>query len=179
VLLYVGRLYAEKHAEKLLETAARLRTETRPIEVVVIGDGAEMARVRAAAGGAPDVHLLGEVRDSVRIAEYMRVATALVIPGKVGLAVTHAFAHGVPVATRSSPLHAPEFEYLVDGVNGVVTAATDEAFDSAIAKLIDDPQWRDQLAAGALRTADDLSLEAMAQRFEEGIAAAISSRRGD
>lgn len=175
VLLFVGRLYAEKRAEELIAAATRLRSRmSTPLEVVVIGDGSAMPRVVSAAEGVPGIHLVGEIRDSRRIAEYMRVATALAIPGKVGLAINHAFAHGLPVVTMESTLHAPEVDYLESGLNGVIAEPTPQAFDAALARLVEDPQWRANLAAGALQTSRSLGVDEMAQRFDASVSATLA-----
>ena len=50
VLLFVGRLYREKRVPDLLEAVRMIRSArmtTRPIEVVVIGQGPELADIRA------------------------------------------------------------------------------------------------------------------------------------
>ena len=60
--------------------------------------------------------------------EYSNTLTAVVMPGKVGLAATHAFAHGVPVITREHGLHAPEVEYIESGRNGLIIAGNVEVF---------------------------------------------------
>jgi glycosyltransferase involved in cell wall biosynthesis len=178
VLLFVGRIYAEKRVEELIAASERLRQRVgRPVEVVVIGDGPGAAAVAEAAAGVAGIHLRGEIRDPLRVAEYMRIATALVIPGKVGLAVNHAFAHGLPVVTMEGDWHAPEVEYLIDGVNGRIVPATSEAFDDALARLVEEPEWQAELSAGALRTARGLGVEAMAERFDAGVAAVLARSR--
>ena len=108
VLVFLGRVYREKRLDELLEAVRMIESRgltRKPVEVVVIGDGPELEGIRARAAGRERVHFLGELYDQEAVARHLRVASAVVIPGKVGLAVNHAFAHGVPVITRESRLH--------------------------------------------------------------------------
>lgn len=177
VLLFVGRVYPEKRADELIRAVSAVRSARRverPVDAVVIGDGPALPEVRRAAEGLPGVHLLGEIRDPLLVAKYMRVSSALVIPGKVGLAVNHAFAHGLPVITRAGGWHAPEVEYLVDGDNGVIVDSSSGSLVGAIERIVEDDEWRDRLSAGALRASAGLGLEAMAIRFDGGVTATLA-----
>lgn len=168
VLLFVGRVYAEKKLSELIATLRDLgdrRLTQRPVEGVIIGDGPDLAQVEEEAAGIEGVHFAGEIHDRERVARYLRVASAMVMPGKVGLAVNHAFAHGVPVVTRMSPLHAPEYEYLEHGRNSIVTDGDLDAFVAAVAQLVDSPQHQEMLAAGALESREGLTVAAMASSF--------------
>jgi glycosyltransferase involved in cell wall biosynthesis len=174
VLLYVGRVYRAKRVPELLEAVQvirRSRLLAAPLEVVVIGDGPQLPEVRTRAAGMEGVHVLGEVSDQRAIARVMRVSAAVVIPGAVGLAVNHAFAHGVPLITRPGALHGPEIEYLVDGVNGRLVAGDLAAFARGIAEVVGDPGRRTLLASGALRTGGALGLDAMVDAFDQAVAA--------
>lgn len=174
VLVYLGRVYREKRVTDLVDAVRSIRADgicAVPLEVVVIGDGPELPAVRARAAGVEGVRLLGEVRDQAEIARWLRVAAAVVIPGAVGLAINHAFAHGVPLVTRPNAFHGPELDYLVHGVNGLVVDGDLRRFAGALAELAESPARRAALAAGATRTADDLKLDVMVEAFDRAVAA--------
>jgi glycosyltransferase involved in cell wall biosynthesis len=175
VLLYLGRVYREKRVDDLVGLVRRMRE--RPdgprVEAVVIGDGPALADAQAAAAGGDGVHFPGRIDDQRRIADYMRVAAGLVIPGKVGLALNHAFAHGVPVLSRASRLHAPEAEYLRDGHNGLMVEGDEADFERAVERFVASPEQQAELSRGALATRADLSLEAMVAAFDEGVRRAL------
>lgn len=178
VLVYLGRVYREKRVTELVDAVRLIRAAgmcAAPLEVAVIGDGPELPAVRARAAGVEDVHLLGEVRDQAEIARWLRVAAAVVIPGAVGLAINHAFAHGVPLITRPSAFHGPELEYLEPGVNGLLVDGGLRRFAAALADLAESPARRAALAAAAARTADDLGLDAMVAAFDRAVAAVTRS----
>jgi glycosyltransferase involved in cell wall biosynthesis len=174
-LLYIGRIYKEKRVGELLEVVRRLRA-SRPdlaLELVVIGDGPGLPEVRSQARGLDGVHFRGEVYDQEEIARHMRVASAVVIPGAVGLAANHSLAHGVPVITRDSPLHAPEVDYIEPGANGLIVQGGLDEFTTAIADFIASPDLQRTLANGALRTRSELTLDHMVRAFDEGVAASL------
>jgi glycosyltransferase involved in cell wall biosynthesis len=180
VLLYVGRVYRAKRVPELLEAVGIIRRAgllAAPLEVAVVGGGPQLPEVRATAAGMDGVHVLGEVSDQRAIARWMRVSGAVVIPGAVGLAINHAFAHGLPVITRPSALHGPEIEYLEDGVNGRLVAGDLEAFARGIAEVVGSPGRRAALAVGALRTAGALGLDAMVDAFDQAVGAVTSGER--
>lgn len=177
VLLFIGRIYAEKKLSDFVATLRALREgqlTQRPVEGVVIGDGPELGRVREDAAGVEGIHFAGEIRDPERVARYLRVASAVAMPGKVGLAVNHAFAHGVPVITRASPLHAPEFEYVDPGRNGIVAEGDLGGFIAATARFVDSPEEQATLAAGALDSRGGLTVAAMARAFHQAVCVTLS-----
>jgi glycosyltransferase involved in cell wall biosynthesis len=177
VLLFVGRVYREKRAVELVRLLRRLRERSGAVRVegLVVGDGPDLPRVLAAAQGLECVRFLGEVRDPDLLARCMRVASALVIPGAAGLAVNHAFAHGLPVITQSSGLHGPEFEYVEPGRNGLVAAAGEEDLFQQVAAFVDSPAERRALAAGALGSREALTVAAMAASFDAGVRATLAA----
>lgn len=178
VLVYLGRLYREKRLDELVEAARLLaaRPGVPPVEVVVLGDGPELEPTRALAREVPSVRLLGGVYDDMEIARWLRVAAALVMPGKVGLAVNHALAHGVPVLTRASDLHAPEVEYLEHEVNSLLVPGDLGAYVDALAELVSAPAVRERLAAGALSSSERLGLDHMVHAFDSGVRRALAAR---
>ncbi len=172
VLLFVGRVYTEKKLSEFVSVLRLLRDRGltgQPVEGVVIGDGPDLERAEREADGLDGVHFVGEIRDRERIARYLRVVSAVVIPGKVGLAVNHAFAHGVPVLTRSGTLHAPEFEYLEDGRNSIVSQGDLDSFAEAIGEFVDSEEQQAALAQGALESRKSLTVASMADSFHRAV----------
>ena len=172
VLLFVGSVYPEKRLDELVAAVGKVVERpgrVRPVELVVIGDGPGLKSLREQTSDTPWVHLRGLVTDQREVARHLRVCDAVVCPGGVGLVVNHAFAHGRPVITRESTLHGPEVEYLRDGVNGLIVSGSLDDYADALARLVEDPEERDRLAAGALADGSGLSIEAMADAFDHGV----------
>ena len=178
VLLYVGRLYREKRVDELLDAARMIEGDPgeRPVEVVIIGDGPELERLKAHAAGLENVHFVGQVDDQRRVARHMRTAAAIVMPGRAGLAVNHAFGHGRPVIVRDNGLHGPELDYIEPGRNGLIVAGDLAAFTRALAELAASPMQQEALAAGALQTRETLGMDEMAGAFDEGVQRVLAAR---
>jgi len=182
VLLYVGRLLPAKQVDLLIQAVRRINAMQlcrRPIEVLIIGDGPAAEALRGRALNLPQVRFLGALYDQDRVARYMRVAAAMVIPGFVGLAVNHAFAQGVPVITRDHALHSPEIEYLRNGENGLIVPGDMEDFAHVLARFVDAPEIQQKLAAGALESREELHLDHMVERFDQAVAATVRRAQGN
>jgi glycosyltransferase involved in cell wall biosynthesis len=179
VLLYLGRFYEAKRAVDLVDAHRRLRAGGGKVELVLIGDGPALPEVRAAAAPVAGVRLLGEIRDDERVARWLRVAAAVVIPGAVGLSVNHAFAHATPVITRRDAEHGPELEYLEHGVSGLVVPGGLDSFVDALAGFVRSPEQQRALAAGARAARASLGLRPMVEAFDRGVRAALARQGRD
>lgn len=174
VLVYLGRVYREKRLDELVDLVRALQERGgTPVEAAVIGDGPDLERVRARASGVPGLHFTGAIHDDEALARWLRVGSAVAIPGKVGLAVNHALAHGVPVLTRESGLHAPEVEYLHHDENGLIVPGSFDDYVDAVAAFTTSDEMRGRLAAGALASRSSLGLDAMVAAFDSGVRRAL------
>lgn len=170
VLLFSGRLYAEKQVEFLLEAFALLKKTDLDVALLIVGDGEDRDRLEQLARRAEleDVHFLGELTDPKVTAAYFSLAELMVIPGLVGLAVVHGFAFGLPLVTTEHNFHSVEIEYL-SGDNGVMTKHNVSRYAEAIAALLLDPQRLEVMRASARDKGDELQLPLSVRRFVEGI----------
>jgi len=160
LLLSVARLYPAKRVELAVEAVKRLRAAGRDCSLVIVGDGPERPRLERLAGDDAGIRFVGAIVDEPTLATMFTQALALVLPGAVGLGVTHAFAYGVPVVTCRGPAHGPELDYVEPERNGLVTTADVLALQAALARLLDEPGLAERLAVGARRSADDLTTDA-------------------
>jgi glycosyltransferase involved in cell wall biosynthesis len=181
ILLYVGRILPAKQVDLLIQAVRRINSMQlcrQPIEVLIIGDGPAAEGLRGRAVNLPSVRFLGALYDQDAVARYMRVAAAMVIPGFVGLAVNHAFAQGLPVITRDHALHSPEIEYLRNGENGLIVPGDMEDFAHVLARFVDAPEVQQRLAAGALRSREELHLGHMVERFDRAVTETVRRTQG-
>jgi glycosyltransferase involved in cell wall biosynthesis len=179
VLLYIGRIYKEKKVDELLSLVERINTEKRCrsfVEAVIIGDGPEVTRLRKVGARIEGIHFVGELYHQRVLAEYLRIASAVVIPGKVGLTVNHAFSQGVPLITRAHEYHAPEVEYIDHGVNGLIIQGDFDSFVQATADYLNSAEHHRRMVEGALKTRDHLTLAFMVNAFDAAVAKAICAK---
>jgi alpha-1,6-mannosyltransferase len=98
LLVYAGRLDAEKHPNVLLEAFAQLE-EPRPV-LLLLGEGPQRAELEARAATIPGAHVLPFESDAGRLAELLASADVYVTAGPhetFGLSVIEAQSAGLPV----------------------------------------------------------------------------------
>jgi len=171
IFLFVGAFYAAKRIDLAARAVALLRERGQSCVFVAIGDGAERARLEAAFPPATGARFLPAEFDETRLAVAFAAAHAVVVPDAVGLVAVHALSYGVPVVTCATGVaHGPEVAYLADGRNALMAEApTAEALAGTLARLLDQPDLRERLAAGAREDADTFDIRISARRFADGL----------
>lgn len=176
VLLYMGRLVAGKRVDELIEAVRSLNpgADENGVRLLVVGDGPARIDLETQAEGLSVVRFLGaQDPESDMIGKCFRVASAMAIPGYVGLAVNHAFAHGVPVITREHGDHRPEIEFVKHDRNGLIVPGDEAAFVASLRAFCDDPETMTRLSKGALETRTALGLETMVSAFHGAVTAVL------
>lgn len=172
VAIFSGRLVAEKRLDLLWEAAVRIRERHSRFTLLVVGDGPLGHEVTRMAAQYPWIHALG-AKSGAALAPYLALSDFLMIPGLVGLVVVDAFAAGVPLVTTRIDTHSPEIEYLEPGVNGVIAGPDAESLAAAALRLLESPPMLERMRAGCRAAADVYTLEAMVERFAEGVRRAL------
>jgi glycosyltransferase involved in cell wall biosynthesis len=175
--VFMGGLYGGKRLDYLLEAAHVIRERIINFELVIVGAGPEAQRIEAAARRNPWITWVGPKFDEDKVA-YISLAKVMLLPALVGLAVVDAFALEVPLVTVDSDEHGPEIEYLQDGVNGLVLPAetSPDTYGETVASLLQDEGMQARLRSGCRQAAEKYTLEAMVDRFVEGICLALGVR---
>lgn len=172
--LVLGSIYPSKRPQYLVQAADQIRRDIPDFQVVVVGDGPDRPLIDAAAVTRPWLHPVGMLTGEVLV-EHAALASVLLNPGLVGLAVLDAFALRLPMITCDLELHSPEIEYLVDGFNGVIVArdATPSQFAAAVVRTCSDAGLLEALRAGCAESAERYSIEAMVDNFVSGVRGAL------
>ncbi|MDX6350694.1 MAG: hypothetical protein QOF84_5484 [Streptomyces sp.] len=172
--VYIGSLYPNKRIGFLLEAAEVIAAAVPDFELVVVGSGPDQETVRRAAARLPWLHHRGAVfgREKAVLA---RTSQLLLMPGAVGLGILDSFSFQLPMVTTSEALHGPEIEYLRDGVNGLMAGpgGTPQAYARTVIALLRDPARIGRLKSGCAVSARTYTLDAMVQRFAEGVRGAL------
>ncbi len=175
-ILFAGRLEENKRVDLLIDAVDRLRRAGKEVRLVVIGDGSRRAALeaRAARLGPGAVRFLGAVYDEFALAPWFMSAAVYAFPGAIGLGLLHAFGYGLPVVTHEDFwAHNPEIAALVPGENGLVfPRGNAEALASRLGALLDNPELRRRLGAGAAATVAN-GAEYTPERMVEGMELAI------
>lgn len=176
IAVYVGGIYKEKRIPFLIEAAKIIRASVPDFQLLVMGGGPDAGLVAEAAAAHPWIHHVGP-KFGLEKTELVLTAKVWLMPGLVGLAVLDSFAYGVPIVTTDLPYHSPEFDYLTDGVNGVVVKDSQSIsrYARAVVDLLDNEQHRATLIRGASESLEAYSIEKMAARFASGAERALKT----
>jgi len=170
--VFVGSLYEEKRIDFLIEAGKRLATVVPGFRLVVVGAGPQRAMVETVAERESWLLYVG-ARFGKQKAICLRSAVLMLNPGLVGLGILDSFVAGLPMVTTDCNLHSPEIDYLRNGKNGVMTEDSMDAYVLACTNLLVDSAQRKRLSAAALAEGEHYTVENMAARFCDGIAAAL------
>lgn len=148
ILVYVGRLAAEKRVEVVLDAFPRIRQATGPgTHLVFVGDGPIGDRLRARAGEG--VHFTGFLR-GVALAEAYAAGDLFVFASETetfGNVVLEGLASGLPAVVVD---RGGVKETVIPGRTGVrVTPNDPRAFAEGCIRLLEDDDERRRLALGA------------------------------
>lgn len=168
ILLYVGRIDAEKHLHILIQAFAKV-FKKRQAHLVIVGHGIEsdyLAELASKLGISQHVTLTGKVPGEDLPLLY-RVGTVFCMPSPAELqsiATLEAMASGLPVvAVNAGPLG----ELCQDGKNGYLFKYDDyNMMTTAIIKVLGDPKLRKQMSAKSLMIAKTHDIKHTLDRFE-------------
>jgi len=172
MVLAVGRLVPKKGFKFLLQALAEPALRQRPVTVVVVGSGDELAELRRLShdlGLEERIRWVGTVPYN-QLGVYYNACDLLAMPSVIepahglNVCVLDAMSCGKPVVgsdVGGNPLA------IVDGETGIlVPERNPQALAQAIALLVDQPSLRTQMGLlGRLRVGAELSWPVLAQRY--------------
>lgn len=150
LLLYVGRLAAEKNLEVLLAAFELVAARLPEARLLLVGDGPARVTLKVRAEGLPVVFAgavpYAEVPAYLRAADlFVTASTSEVLP----MSMIEALAAGTPLVAARSPAGA---ELIRPGVNGALCGATPAALAGAVLHALTSGELP-TLRAGALASA--------------------------
>ena len=160
VLIHVGRLGPEKNLSFLLKAFVRICRLIPDANLVLVGDGSEMDRLRDQAhhsGVGDRVRFIGPVRYE-EVPGYLSIADVFVVASQAetfGMVAVEAMAAGLPVVGLASPGIGDTVE---NGVSGLIVPPDIQAFVRATVSLLADEDLRERLSDGARRLSETYSI---------------------
>jgi glycosyltransferase involved in cell wall biosynthesis len=163
VVIYVGRLAAEKNLPLVVEAFAAMRSVRPDARLVFVGDGPERAALQAA---HPEFVFAGMRREE-ELAAYYASGDILLFPSVTetyGNVTVEAMASGLAVIAYD---YAAASEHIRHGHNGLVAAFDDAAeFMSLAANLVNDAPRIKQFGLRARATAERIDWRDINDEFE-------------
>ncbi len=138
LLIGVGRLSAEKRWPLVVD-AVMAASHTRPVGLVILGDGNKRSRIVRDIFGNPHIRLLAPERDRQRFATILASADALIHGGEAEtfcLGAAEARASGIPVIV---PDRGGAADHAADGAGLLYAAGNAESAAQAIRRLVEGP----------------------------------------
>jgi len=136
-LLWAGRLGKEKNLDFLMEVYRDVAERRSNVNLLMVGDGPEMERLRGSGPSGPRVIFTGRV-DRRELPHFYSLADVFVFPSTTdtfGMVILEAQACGLPAMVTD--VGGPQ-ELVVDGETGFVLSATDRgAWVEALVRLAD------------------------------------------
>lgn len=183
LLGYFGLLHPSKGADLLIDALARLRRAGRPARLLIVGGGssstdpgfAQALREEIASEGLEDAVLWSGPCPAEEAAALLQACDLIVLPYRDGASfrrssLVAALALGCPVLT-THPQDPAEVSLeegrpaLQDGENAALVPPDDgEALASAIAALLEAPEWRRRLGEEAGRLGRSFRWEEVGRR---------------
>lgn len=179
VAIFIGGLDESKRLDFIVEASAEIVKSHPDFKIAFFGAGSHQGYVEDQAN-KHDFVVYGGRADLQMQAVLSHIASVILMPGRVGLVAVDSFALQLPLITTEWPLHAPEFEYLVDGENAVITKDSLDAYAAAINTLLANSELLDTLKTNCAKSAEDYSIENMAKNFHQGVLQALElpARKG-
>lgn len=173
--LFIGALDSSKRLA-FLEQASRIANEQdSDFRLLIAGEGPMRAYVEDCARRHSWLTYLGPLTGSEK-ALAMASSQILAMPGRVGLVAVDSFASARPIFTTSWPWHAPEFEYLHNGHNAVVTDDEPFAYAKSMVEAMNDEKSLGRLQRAAGDDAQKFTIQTMVTNFLDGIQGALMHR---
>lgn len=168
--LFLGSLVSSRRLDLLLAAATRLRATCPSFQLLIAGDGPLAGWLRDQVCDAEWVRVVGAVHGE-RKHQCLAVAELMLMPASLGVGLLEALACGVPLVTSDAPGHGPEFAYLRPGHNALVVAPRADTLAQAAQALMQQADGLSRLREAGRQTARRYSLDAMVQRFADGLQA--------
>ena len=171
ILLYVGKLSANRGVDVLIDAFARTVGQRADWNLVVCGDGTERPALRAQVdrlGIADRTHWLTRPNEA-ELPGLMGASTLMAVPALddtvLGTHIRRALACGLPLIASASPRFAG---LVVDDETGLTAAPGDvEAWTEALRRAASSPAARKRWSESGRRLAEEeLSWPIIADRFE-------------
>lgn len=167
VLLFAGRLGAEKNLLFLLRAFKRMTELKKNLRLIIAGDGPKRQELEEYAQllGVRDRVLFTGYLEHAKLIDLYKAVDLFVFASKTetqGLVLVEALAAGTPVVAVGA---MGVLDIVTHGESGLLVDEDEEAFAGAVLELLDDPQKLSLLKTKALKRAHTLSAQGAVQKL--------------
>lgn len=167
-LIFIGGIDDSKRLSFLIEAFRLAREELPRLELHIVGAGPDLPELIRRTRAQPGIVFHGRATGP-QLTSLVSNARLIANPGRVGLVAIDSFHYQRPIFTTANEYHAPEFEYLTNDVNSIITADDISIYATALVQgVLDDRLW-DRLRDGCRHSAAKYSLGNMVDRYAAGV----------
>jgi len=169
-LVYIGGLYKEKRLDLVFEAMDRLRSDHPRLELHVAGTGPDQSAVEAFAARHDWCTYVGPVFGKDRD-RFLFEASAIVMPGPVGLVAIDSFHYATPILTARLDNHGPEVAYLENDVNALIMddRGGADSYTALVRRFLESRELSERLRQGCREAAGRFTIEDTARKFVDGV----------
>jgi glycosyltransferase involved in cell wall biosynthesis len=168
IILFVGRVALEKSIDKIIKALAIIKKRNSGKEkLLIVGNGPamdELKQLTRTLKVEEDVIFAGTVNYE-EIQHYYKMAYVFTIASTTetfGIVTIEALASGVPVVAIKAP---GSVDILTNGLDGLLADDDVEKFANALERIIKEPELREKLSRGALKTSEKYSIDTISERM--------------
>ncbi|HBY56257.1 MAG TPA: hypothetical protein DEG96_00075 [Candidatus Atribacteria bacterium] len=168
IILYVGRVAYEKSIDKIIEALAIIKRKgVSNAKLLIVGRGPAMEELKELAKSLQiedEIIFTGEVKNE-EIPHYYKIAYLFTIASTAetfGIVIIEALASGVPVLAVKAP---GAVDILTNGRDGLLVDNDVKQFAETLEKIIREPELRENLSKGALKTSEQYSIDIVSERM--------------
>lgn len=166
--IYIGGLDFSKQIPFLLDAASQVASKFNDFKLFIVGDGVDRDFVVSFTKTNSWCIYLGRLEGSDKALVFC-IANVILNPGRVGLIAVESLVAGKPIITTKIDGHAPEFGYLKENYNCIVSERSIQSYSNKIITYFEDDNLSQSLSAAALDASFEYSIENMVQNFIDGI----------
>lgn len=180
-LLYLGRLDPEKNVGAVIDAFLKAREKLADVQLVIVGDGVDKARLEKQAADYPDIHFLGRITPP-ELYEIYRLGDVFVTASEIetqGIVLIEAAATGLPLIAVDKGAVS---EVCRNGENGFLCQPGDiEGIAQAMVEILSNDGLRRKFGKASLEIAKQHDLEETLNKFINIYQKVIADRapRGD
>ncbi len=176
-IIHVGRLVKWKRVDLLLSAFAGVADTFAEAELIIIGDGPELARLKKQSA---DLNIdsktvfTGAIYDSKVIASHLSTSAIYVLAGMGGLSINDAMTFGLPVIC--SVCDGTEKDLVIDHINGFYFEEGDRAdLTQKLHALLENPTRALEMGKESWKVIrDKINLETVSDRYIEAFERILS-----
>ena len=168
IILYLGRVAKEKSIDKLLEAIALLqRRGVDKVKLLIVGKGPALEELQELAKSLQiekETIFTGEVKNE-EVKHYYKIAYLFAtasLTETFGIVIIEALASGIPVLAIKAP---GIVDIITDGVEGLLVENEVVKLTDALEKVVRNPQLREELSRGALKTSTQYDINIISDRM--------------